>query len=119
LTPQTSPPNAAPAAASPSTERRAARRYRLLQKCLARPENATAADGWHGIVYNLSVTGIGLTLPLPVRPGTELLVEAWNLDRARPLRARVVRVALIGFTWFHGCELVEPLGEDELRGWLR
>lgn len=99
-------------------ERRGARRYRLLQKCLVRPENLATSEGMHGIVYNLSVTGVGLTLPLPVRAGTVLQVEPWGLEKARPLQARVVRTALVDFTWFHGCELIEPLSEVELRAWL-
>jgi hypothetical protein len=102
-----------------TVERRAALRHRCIQKCLARPEGATGSGDWHAIVYNLSATGVGLTLPYPVQPGTVLHIQAWGRDKARSLRARVVRSSPVAFLWFHGCKLIEPLSSAEIQAWLR
>jgi hypothetical protein len=79
---------------------------------------APGTGTWHGIAYNLSTTGIGLVLPWPVRPGVTLVIEPWGLANARTLLARVVRSTPIAFTWFLGCELANPLADEELRAWL-
>jgi hypothetical protein len=95
-------------------ERRSARRYRCCAECTVRPENAAGVGQWKGIVYNISTTGMGMALPCPVSEGTVLVVEPWRWGQGRRLRARVVRSALVSFLFFHGCEFVEPLSEDEL-----
>ena len=116
------PTKSAPTGATPdrprAAERRAARRFPLLQKCLARPEGSSGLADWHGIVYNLSTSGVGLSLPYPVPPGTILIIEPWDLP-APALRACVVRSALVAFAWFHGCALTHPLNDDELQSWLK
>ena len=99
-----------------AAERRRAPRYRCLRECLVRLEGASEPLDWPAMVYNLSVTGIGLALPFPALPGMVLLIEPRG--RAASLRARVVRSRLLEYVWFHGCEFVERLGKDELRHWL-
>jgi hypothetical protein len=94
-------------------------RYRLLQRCVVRPADGTGSGDWPGIAYNLSRTGIGLSLLYPLLPGTVLIIEPWGLDGARKLYVRVVRCAPVDFAWFHGCELFEPLSEEELWIWLQ
>jgi hypothetical protein len=107
-----------PSPSAPAVERRAAVRHRLLRRCLVLPEGATGAASWHAIAHDISRIGIGLALPCPLRPGALLTVEPWGPGGARTVRARVVRCAPLEFVWLHGCELAEPLTEDQLRAWL-
>jgi hypothetical protein len=102
-----------------AVERRAAVRHRCLRECLAWPEGTHGIGAWSGMVYNLSRTGIGLALPYPVGAGVTLVIERWGRSGVPTLRARVVRSAPDAFVWFHGCELVRPLNEEELRRWLK
>ena len=74
--------------------------------------------GWRCIAYNISETGIGLTLPLPMQPGSVMEVEAWGLPAARVLRVCVVRTTPVEFAWFCGCQLLQPLAPEELKAWL-
>src|SRR5947209_1318545 len=95
-------------AGSPVPERRSAPRSPISQRCLVGP-GRRGLEGWRCIVYDISATGIGLPLPLPMQPGTILEIEAWGVPAARTLRARVVRTAPVEFLWFCGCELDPPL----------
>ena len=101
----------------PAAERRLARRHRVLQRCLVRPQGAVGAQDWRCIAYNISTTGIGITLPYPAVPGTVVEIEAWGLPAALPLRARVLHSKPVGFLWFCGCELVSRLREHEVQDW--
>ena len=60
-------------------ERRSATRYSLIQRCFAKPAAAPGAEGWRCIVYNISVAGVGITLPLPLKNGAVIWIEPWNL----------------------------------------
>ena len=112
-------PKEAGAPAPPLVERRSAPRYRLARSCLVCPQGSdVGAQGWRCVAYDVSTTGIGLTLPLPPRLGTLLRVEAWALPALRPLRMRVTHVRPVAFLWFCGCALEDPLREGELRTWL-
>jgi hypothetical protein len=106
----------------PEGERRAFPRYLILQRCFVRlspcAQDVPRPEGWRCIAYNVSATGIGITLPLPVPLGSLLEIEAWQLPGARPLTARVVRTAPVEYLWFCGCELSQPLSEAELRIWI-
>ncbi|HEX4589846.1 MAG TPA: hypothetical protein VH120_07960, partial [Gemmataceae bacterium] len=90
----------------------------VLQRCFVRPPGVRAPDGWRGIVFSLSATGIGVTLPLAVERGTNMEIEAWNLPGAPILRARVVHIAKLQFVWLTGGELSRRLDPDELSAWL-
>jgi len=105
----------------PILERRLTERYSIKQRCLVRPAGSGGArpDDWKGIVYNISHHGIGLTVSLPLQPGAELVIEPWDLPGAAPVQVRIVRMAPVEFTWFLGCELLQPLDEPQLRLWLR
>jgi len=118
--------SSAPADQSPSSfpatfERRLTQRYAIKQRCLVRPAGSGGArpDDWKGIAYNISSHGIGLTVSLPLQPGAELVIEPWDLPGAAAVQVRVVRTAPVEFTWFLGCELLQPLGEPQLCLWLR
>jgi hypothetical protein len=83
------------------------------------PEGGNAAaQGWHCVAYDVSSNGLGLAVPLPPRLGTSLTVEAVGLPGMRPLRVRVTHVRPVAYVWFCGCELDEPLRDDELRAWV-
>jgi len=74
---------------------------------------------WSGMIYNISSTGVGLALPFPALMGTVLQIEPrGRCQGPMQLRARVVRCALQKYVWFHGCEFVAPLGDEELQRWL-
>jgi hypothetical protein len=99
-------------------EFRGATRYRLLQRCFVRPPGVGPGDGWRGIVFSLSATGVGVTLPLAVERGTEVTIEPWQLQGGAALTARVVYVSRLEFVWLVGCELTRRLTDDELAVWL-
>jgi hypothetical protein len=99
-------------------ERRAARRYRCLSECLVRLDDAPEPLDWPGMVYNISATGVGMALPFPAPVGAVLTLEPRRRGGPRA-RARIARCALQEFVWFHGCEFVERLSDEDLRRWLR
>jgi hypothetical protein len=101
----------------PGIERRSAYRYPILQRCLVRPPAPQNAEAWRCIAYNISLLGIGITMPFPP-PGIVLEVQAWESPASRPLRVRVVRTAPVEFLWFCGCELLTPLDDAELQVWV-
>jgi hypothetical protein len=99
-------------------DRRAAERFRILQRCFVHPAGAAeGAEAWRCIAYNLSATGVGVALPIRLPIGTVLTIQAWNLPRARPLAVRVVRVTPVEHAWFAGCELLERLSDGDLQIW--
>jgi PilZ domain len=98
-------------------EMRTAARYRILQRCFVHCAKAAAPQAWQCIAYNISETGIGVTLPISLQEGTVLSIQAWNLPRACPLQARIVKTREVEFLWFTGCELVKSLSDAELRIW--
>jgi hypothetical protein len=110
-TPQTPPQR-------PTNERRTAARHRCLSECLVRIEGAAEPLDWPGMIYNISATGIAVALPFPAPTGTVLVIEPRRPAGRRRWRARVVRGGLREYVWFHGCQFVDRLGEDELRRWL-
>jgi hypothetical protein len=96
---------------------RTAMRHPILQRCFVHPAKGAGPEAWRCIAYNISATGIGLTLPVQIPVGTVLTVRAWELPRARELQVRVERSKLIKSYWFTGCELVKRLSDAELRTW--
>jgi hypothetical protein len=106
----------APAPAGP--ERRRWPRLPILQRCLAFPPGGRSSLAWPAIAYNISATGVGLTLPCPLRLGTPVEVEAWGLAGAPRLQARIVHVRRCDFLWFCGCKFLAPLTEAGLQAWL-
>jgi hypothetical protein len=116
----------------PGIERRSAYRYPILQRCFVRPPAPPEAvragrtgsagpgdtEAWRCIAYNISLLGIGITMPFQPPLGTVLEVQAWESPASRPLRVRVVRTAEVEFLWFCGCELLTPLDDAELQVWV-
>ncbi len=111
-------PFAGGGAAAPAVEFRQFPRHRVLQRCIARPEGVRGGEGWRGIVYDVSTGGVGIALPLPLRPGAVLEIEPWNLPGAKPLRARVVHAHRLEYIWLCGCQLQTRLRGEELQTWL-
>jgi len=108
----------APAATPVPHERRSAPRHSLIQRCFAKPASSPEAEGWRCIVYNISATGVGVTLPLPLKNGAVIHIEPWNLPGARSVQARVVRSSPLEYVWLCGCEFLTRLTDEELRAWL-
>jgi hypothetical protein len=103
----------------PAVERRQGHRYRCMGECLVRLEGAAEPLDWPGMVYNISISGIGLALPFPALRGAVLTLEpARTRGSGLQLRGRVVRSELREYVWFHGCQFVTRLDLDELRCWL-
>jgi hypothetical protein len=103
---------------TPAVERRRGPRHPIQQRCLVRPPGSALPDAWRCIAFNISASGIGLTLPLPLGPGTVLDIEPCDRPGARPVRARVAHTRRLEFLWLAGCELVRPLSAAELHAWL-
>jgi hypothetical protein len=111
-------PTNGPGPAVQAVEFRSSPRYRILQRCYVRPPGVSDGEGWRSIVFSISATGVGVTLPLPLERGTEVDIEPWNLPGAQPLRARIVYVSRLEFVWLCGCEFSRRLTDDELASWL-
>ncbi len=108
------------AAVLSAAERRGAPRHPIKQRCIISLAGSEGpVSGWHCIAYNISATGIGVLLPLPVRPGIVLQIEPWGLPGAPTLLARVVHTKPFEFVWMCGCELSTPLHTKELQAWLQ
>jgi hypothetical protein len=104
----------------PAQERREAVRYRCLRDCVVRLEGGTPGVGdWPGMVYDLSVLGVGVIILYPLAVGTDLVIEKFGRGSARTLHATVVRSAPLEFVWLHGCQLKTSLTEAELHDWLK
>jgi hypothetical protein len=98
-------------------EMRTGPRHRILQRCFATIANAAASDTWRSISYNISATGIGITLPLKLRVGTLLTIQAWGLPRACTLQVRIAHAREVDFVWFTGCEFSKRLSNAQLQVW--
>ena len=94
---------------------RSAKRHATLQRCFVHPTRDSGPQAWRCIAFDISETGIGLTLPVPLTLGTVLAVRAWGLPRACELRACVVRTTPVDSFWFTGCEFGRRLSDAELR----
>ena len=113
----TDPPDAKkPPGAPAGVERRSTPRRPLYRECLVRPEGG-GSGAWHGVAYDISSDNIGVALPLPVRPGSVLLIEPWG-SGSPPVRAEVLRSAVVSSAWLHGCKLTCPLNPEELGAWV-
>lgn len=98
------------------TERRATARVMGACPARVRPADRQEAEAF-ATVRDISATGIGLTLEVPVTEGTLLLVEPFAAG-VRALMARVVRVAAEPGGWRHGCELSTRLSDEEVTRWM-
>jgi hypothetical protein len=98
-------------------EMRTKPRYPILQRCCVHSAQAAFPIILYCIGYNISATGIAVTLPVRLDKGTMLTIEAWDLPRACPLQVRVVHLKQVKLFWFTGCELTKRLSDAELRIW--
>jgi hypothetical protein len=106
-----------PSQPTPAFELRRVPRYPTLQRCNVWPPGAEGPTGLPCIAYNISASGVGITLPLPLPKGHLLRIVPFALPGARPLRARIVHLRPVEFLWFCGCEFEEPLSEAEVQIW--
>jgi hypothetical protein len=98
-------------------ELRVARRVPIIQRCFVYPDGKPPTEAWRCIAYNISATGVGVTLPVWLPAGTVLTIEAWGLPIACPLRARVVQSRQLQFFWFTGCMMLKRLPNDDFHAW--
>ncbi len=98
-------------------EMRTATRHPILQRCFVRPANASERQAWQCVAYNISSTGIGVTLPTELAEGTVLAIEAWNLPGACPLQVRILQAQPIETVWLTGCEFMQRLSDADLHIW--
>jgi hypothetical protein len=96
-------------------EMRIAPRFPILQRCFVLASGG--AQVWRCIAYNVSATGIGITLPDQLPEETVLTIQAWDLPESRPLQARIVHSRPVESVWFTGCEWIKFLSDDELETW--
>jgi diguanylate cyclase (GGDEF)-like protein len=106
------------AANQPKTERRAT--VRILCNHVARVSFAGGPDGTDQFarVKDISQQGVGVYLDHRLAEGTLLAVEPLCSPQVKSLLVRVVRARQEGGGWFHGCELSQALGEEDLQDWL-
>jgi hypothetical protein len=80
-----------------------------------------ASEDWPTRVVDVSETGVGLILARRFEKGAKFAVEVEG-DANNPavtLRVKVVRVREESFGhWFHGCQFLSPLSEDDLKALL-
>jgi hypothetical protein len=99
---------------------------RANQRALVRYQCAPATPGrilllddqelQNGWLLDLSLKGVGLLLPKPIKAGTFLVIQIKGNDRKTyDLPARVAHATLQSSgDWLIGCELVKPLVHEEL-----
>jgi hypothetical protein len=77
-----------------------------------------AVEDWPAAVRDVSTGGVGLSLARRFEPGTTFSLELDAIAGlpARGFQVRVKRVQPepLGH-WFHGCEFVTPLTDDDLK----
>jgi hypothetical protein len=76
-----------------------------------------SSQSWQCIAFNISATGVGVTLPICLQPGTMLTIHAWGLPDAVPLKAQVVQATSVEFVWFSDCRLLSRLNDAQLQSW--
>ena len=77
-------------------------------------EDQELQNGW---VLDLSVKGVGLLLPKPIKAGTFLVIQIKGSNRKKTyeLPAHVAHATLQSSgDWLVGCELVQPLAHEDL-----
>jgi hypothetical protein len=102
-------------------ERRAHPRFARDLEARCRVASAEAEPLWVARVRDISAGGIGLLLSRELDVGELLTVEVRLADgtHAAPQTARVTNTrAHLQGGWVVGCQLLTPLGEDQLRAFL-
>jgi hypothetical protein len=113
------PPAPACAPKQSGAERRAAVRYPCGLASSCHTITSRREDAWTATVKDISLTGIGLLLGRRFEPGILLAVEVPAEGAPQLLLARVMHTRPHGEgVWLIGCELVNPLAEDELKALL-
>lgn len=99
-------------------ERRSADRHAADLEALTRPLEANDTLWWGATVRDISVSGVGLAVCFPFRPGTYLAVDLQGRN-SRTLLTRVVQVQdRSDGTWHVGCEFVKRLNDNDLSGMI-
>jgi len=78
------------------------------------PEDHEFQKGW---VLDLSLKGVGVLLPKPIKTGTLLVIQIKSITQKKTydLAAHVAHSTLQSSgDWLIGCELIKPLVHEEL-----
>lgn len=101
--------------------RRAATRYRCAPATFGKIYSADLQHVERAWVLNLGKTGVGLMLSHPMSAGTLVVVHlrAQSGQRVFELPARVAHATCLAQSdWLVGCELIQPLEDDDLEAIL-
>jgi hypothetical protein len=102
---------------SSGRERRVTVRFSCDVKTSCQPlAGRKAGSEWAARVKDVSLGGLGLVLNRRFEPGTLITVVPFGPESSRLLLARVVYAAVLpDGHWHVGCELLDSLGEDDLK----
>ncbi len=94
---------------------RATVRYRCAPATAGRLYFADDQEYQHAWIINLSKTGVALQLPHPLPAGVLLVIRMRGANGAVELPAQVVHSTLqVHNEWLIGCELIQPLRDEDL-----
>lgn len=100
----------------PGPERRVAVRFRSTQTTSCHFATLEKISSRWAVVANVSASGIGLNLPCPLDPGSEVLIEFPSKDLGQPrvVAAFVIHSRPTDNAWAIGCTFARPLSQEEL-----
>lgn len=103
---------------SPLVERRGAERHPCGLKVNDHLTVSVGTASWPAVVYDLSVTGIGLIMGVRPDPSAAFDIKLHAVARgvAYTLHAQVVRTILLpDGNWFCGCALTQNIQEEDIK----
>jgi hypothetical protein len=105
-----------PAAALPQWHRRVRIRHPFQCAAVVSRSQSAAAPFHEGVLHDISVEGVAVTLKVAFPRGTLLTIELVDITPPRRLIASVIHATPRGEDWLLGCELERPLSVTELYG---
>lgn len=113
---RTTAPRAGAPLSTPRGNARATVRYRCAPATIGKVYLGDDHEYQHAWVLNLSVTGIGLSLPRPIPAGSEATIQIRGNDgKTYDLYTRIVHCTeQPHHDWSVGGEFVQPLTADDL-----
>ena len=105
-------------AAVSTNERRGAIRHLANRVCYAQANGTNSGMTWGVTLWDISTTGISVVLKCELEPGIIIGIQPFKGKELKPLVARVVRTVPREDGWMYGCELLQPLSEEEMAEWL-
>ncbi len=102
-------------------DRRGAERYPCDLQPFWRIVGGEQVDSPPARVRDVSLTGIGLLVQQPIKPGTVLVIKLQTRDQrlSRPLPARVMHATpQAAGDWLVGCQFIRKLNDQDMRALL-